>query len=207
MKNNKKFKLVFILLGILILSCGSVYAVQNDSISKAFGIKHAEILASVGDESVATIDGEKITKKGFETYKFLVNSGEQKLSDSEMLNKIIDRQVIYKSAQRDGITVTDEEVLNAIHNAKDIITSDAERYKSFQDYIEGLNMTEEQYWESVKPVYKKALICGKYKNELKQKYKEENNITDKAELDSKFKPFFDDKVKELKSKMKIEVNK
>lgn len=87
----------------------------------------------------------------------LVNSGEKKLSDSEILNKIIERQVIYKSAQIDGITVTDEELSNAIQKAKDTIKSYDEQYNSFQVYIKGLNMTEDQYWESVKPVYKKSI--------------------------------------------------
>jgi len=50
------------------------------------------------------------------------------------------------------------------------------------------------------------LICGKYENELKQKYKEENNITDKVELDAKFRSFFDEKIMDLKSKMNIETN-
>ncbi len=143
MKNNKKFQLICILSGLLLLLGGSIYALQGESLSKALGMKQAEILSSVGDESVATIDGEKITKKGFETYNLLVNSGEKKLSDSEILNSIIEREVIYKSAQTDGITVTDEEVSNAIQKAKDTIKSFNEQYNSFQDYIKGLNMTEE----------------------------------------------------------------
>jgi|GEM_PF-3066329 len=64
MKNNKKLRLICILSGILIMLGGSVYALQGESLSKALGMKQAEILSSVDDEAVATIDGEKMTKKG-----------------------------------------------------------------------------------------------------------------------------------------------
>lgn len=172
--------------------------------AKSFGEQQAKVLSEAGDGVVATIDGEKITKKGFDTYKLFLNSGNDKYSDKEILGKILDRQVVYKEALKEGITVSDTEISNAINVAKETLSSFPEQDAAFKEYIKGLNFTEEQYWESVKSVYEKALIIGKYKNSLKDKLAKDNNITDKIELDAKFKAVYDQQVKDLENNAEIE---
>ncbi len=172
--------------------------------AKSFGEQQAKALSEAGDVVVATIDGEKITKKGFDTYKLFLNSGNDKYSDKEILDKILDRQVVYKEALKEGVTVSDTEISNAINVAKETLSSFPEQDAAFKEYIKGLNFTEEQYWESVKPVYEKALIIGKYKKLLKDKFAKDNNITDEIELDAKFKAVYDQQVKDLENNAEIE---
>lgn len=172
--------------------------------AKSFGEQQAKVLSEAGDGVVATIDGEKITKKGFDTYKLFLNSGNDKYSDKEILGKILDRQVVYKEALKEGVTVSDTEISNAINVAKETLSSFPEQDAAFKEYIKGLNFTEEQYWGSVKSVYEKALIIGKYKNSLKDKFAKDNNITDKIELDAKFKAAYDQRVKDLENNAEIE---
>lgn len=206
----KKFKVsknaLFICITVLtlIVICNIAYTKEGDSITKIFGQKQAEILANAGDGVVATIDGEKITKKGFDTYKLFINNGNNNHSDKEILDNIINRQVVYNKALKDGITVTDQEVSDAINAAKETLSSFPEQNAAFEENIKGLNLTDDQYWESVKPTYEKALICGKYKNSLKDKFAKDNNITDKTELETKFNIFYNQHVKDLRNSAKIE---
>lgn len=120
------------------------------------------------------------------------------------MGKILDRQVVYKEALKEGVTVSDTEISNAINVAKETLSSFPEQDAAFKEYIKGLNFTEDQYWESVKSAYEKALIIGKYKNSLKDKFAKDNNITDKIELDAKFKAVYDQQVKDLENKAVIE---
>lgn len=206
-KNSNKSKLVLIcILFAAILFSGITYATQGDSLAKIFGKKQAEALANAGDGIVAMFNGEKITKKGFDTYKLIMNSGSIKLSDKEILDKIVERQIEYKQAIKEGITATDEEVNNFIKSAQDTVKITDNDYAAFKDYISGMNMTEEQYWESVKPAYKKAIICGKFKKSLKEKFAEEKNIKDELQLNKEFNVFYNQYLKDLKSKVKIETN-
>jgi hypothetical protein len=206
-KINKKI-LVTCTVSVLIVALfsGFIYSTQGESLSKFFGKQQAEILSNAGNDVIATLDGEKITKKGFDTYKFFVNSDNKKLSDKEILDKIIDRQVIYNQALKEGISVTNEELENAIKSAQDLMKSNDQQYTAFKEYVSGLNMTEEQYWESVIPTYQKAITCGKLKNELKEKFAKENKIEDKSELEAKFRDYYDQYVKDKKSKAKVESN-
>lgn len=79
-----------------------------------------------------------------------------------------------------------------------IISTLIVKYSAFIEYLNGLNMTENQYWESVKPAYKKFISCGKLKNSMKQKYAEDNNIKDKIKLDKEFRLYYSKFLSDLK---------
>ncbi|WP_083826378.1 SurA N-terminal domain-containing protein [Clostridium sp. BNL1100] len=151
---------------------------------------------------VATINGEKITKKGFDTYKVMINS-ENKLSDKEILDKIVESHVVYMQAVKEGFHVSDQQVEAAIKSAQEAIKMDSKQYEAFKEYLSGLKISENEYWESVKPAYKKALIRGAYNNALKQKFNKAK-IENNNEHNSKFSEFYKQKIKDLKSKTKAE---
>ncbi len=202
--NNKKM-VIGIVVTASILICGVVgyTSAKSESVAKLFGIEQSQALSNAGKDIVATIDGEKITKKGFDTYKLIIDY-ENKLSDEEILNKIVDRQIVYKQAIKEGFLVSDQQVEAAIKSAQEEIKMDSKQYEAFKEYFSGLNMSEDEYWESVKPAYKKALTCGAYKNALKKKFKTDNKIEDQNELNSKFSEFYNQKVKDIKSKTKVQ---
>ncbi len=205
LKTKKIMGIISIVLVVLALSFGAVYAVQGDNLAKLFGKQQADILANAGNDIVATIDGEKISKKGFETYKLFINNGDNKLSDKQILEKIIERKAINDEAIKEGLSATDEEVASLVNSAQNMKEND-ERYLAFKEYLGGLSMTEDQYWESVKPAYKKFITCGKFKNSLKEKYAKENDIKDKTELDNNFRDYYNQYVQELKGEVKVETD-
>jgi hypothetical protein len=203
--SNHRKKVISIVITALVLVCGIVgyTAANSESVAKLFGKAQSQALTNAGNGIVAIVDGEKITKKGFDTYKIMLGS-ENKLSDEEILDKIVERKVEYTQAVKEGLLASDEQVDSAIKYAQETIKMDSKQYDAFKEYISGLNMSEDEYWVSVKPAYKKALTCGAYKKTLKQKFKKDNKIENANELNSKFSEFYNQKVKQLKGQAKVQ---
>lgn len=189
---------------LLILAAGCS-ALRTGSRAMPSDIEKTSAPAGKSQDIVARIDGEPVTKKVFDSYKLSLNSGvESKLSDEQILDKIVDRQVVYNQAVKEGMTASESEVDSAVKAAQEAIKSESKQYEAFKDYISGLNLTEEAYWESVRPAYKKALTCGNYKKALKAKFNEDNKEKAVSDLNAEFSKYYDEKVKALVEKAKVE---
>ena len=66
-----------------------------------------------------------------------------------------------------------------------------------KNYIAELGMTESEYWKSMIQPYKEDLTIGKFKDTLKEDYRQKSGITDANKLDDMFKTYFDTYKKEL----------
>lgn len=201
-------KKLFIILVVLVAMVSFVvlYANQDSSIFD-FGQNVKSIIDKNDVTIVATIDDFKITMKQFEAYKLTINSskdGQKMLSDKEILDMLIDRELFYKEALNNGVSVSDSVVDETIKSQKELLANNEHEYNQVKDYIAGFGITEEQYWENAKPAYKKALICGQYKKILKKAYAEKNKIKDQNELNNQFEEYYKNNIKVLKSKCKIE---
>lgn len=201
-------KKLFIILVVLVAMVSFVvlYANQDSSIFN-FGQKVKSINDKNDETIVATINDSEITMKQFEAYKLTINSskdGQKMLSDKEILDMLIDKEVVYIEALKNNISVSDSFVDESINSSKELVTQNQSEYNQLKDYISGLGITEEQYWENAKPAYKKALMWGQYKKILKKAYAEKNNIKDQNELNNQFEEYYKNNIKELKSKSKIE---
>lgn len=199
-------KRLFIILVILVAvaSCIVLYANQYNPMFN-FGQKLKSIYDKNDETIVAIIDDTKITMKQFEAYKYTLNDSKQKMfSDREILDMLIDKELFYKEALNNGVSVSDSVVDETIKSQKELITKNEHEYNQIKDYIAGLGITEEQYWENSKTGYKRALICGQYKKILKKAYAEKNNIKDQNELNKQFEEYYKSYIKELKSRSKVE---
>ncbi|HEX2925492.1 MAG TPA: SurA N-terminal domain-containing protein [Ruminiclostridium sp.] len=208
MKSKKSLVIIIISIAVIAVYIAG-YATNSGFEARFFGTKE-QVSSQKKEDIVATIDGEKITQNGFDSYKNGLNTGRQtKLTDKQVLDKIIERQVIYDEAVKEGFSVTDEEVDKEINTSRDALTRNPEEYKSMKAYIISLNMTEDEYWKIQKPVYKKGLIIGKYKTAEKQKYMKDVMSKATSEVDKNFdeyfNKYFNKKVKELISKAKIQI--
>ncbi len=199
---KKKAIIIAVTAVILICGIGGYTFAKSESAAKLFGIKQSQTLANAGDDIVATIDGEKISKKGFDTYKAMINS-ENKLSDKDILNKIVESHVVYTQAVKEGFHVSDQQVEAAIKSSQETLKKDSKQYEAFKEYIRGLNMSENEYWESVKPAYKKTLMRGAYKNALKEKFKKDK-LENNDELNTNFSEYYSQIIKDLISQAKVE---
>lgn len=123
-----------------------------------------------GGKIVATINGTNFTKNQLDTYRLTMNQGGKEYSDTELMDRLIKRTVLYDEAVRRGLTVTDAEIDEAIASTKDALNhSESKQAKEYLDsYLSGAGISEDQYWENVNETYKLALPIGKLQDTLKK---------------------------------------
>lgn len=86
------------------------------------------------------------------------------------------------------------------------MTQDGEQAAFLRKYLDGLGISEEEYWNTdVSEAYKKVLTVRKLYNSEKKKFTEENSaVTDPNALNSKFEDYWDSYRKSLLDKANIQ---
>ncbi len=200
MKKSRR-SIIIILAAVLIISAGIFASAENFSfgdMGKTIGHQVVNIEKQSEDtKPVATVNGEKISYKQFEVYKTLINQNGKQLSDKDVLNKMIEQALIYSKAVESGISVSDQEAESALNSAVELLKQDKNQYSFMKNYIAELGMTESEYWKSMIQPYKEDLTIGKFKDTLKEDYRQKSGITDANKLDDMFKTYFDAYKKEL----------
>lgn len=203
MSKSTKYSLFGVILLVTLLFA-TVY-VNGESEMNLLGQDHSSIMSNADSTIIAIVDGEEITKKVFESYKLSLNQGNTKYSDDEVLDKIIEKKLLYKNAIADGIAVDDNDVDKYLQEVKNGLAQNSELGQRIKEYIEGLNITEDVYWEQVRSVYKSNGIISDYMEKLQAEYAEANNLTDKKEISDKFREYFKQFVEDLKNNSQIEI--
>lgn len=212
MKSNKALICALAIVILLAaLACVIVYAASFGALGMAVGSRVADAVADnekegTGGIAVATINGDDVTKNEFDMYKAFTNYNHD-YSDKELLDKMIEIKVLYDEATAEGFFVTDDEINAQIEKVKILIAQDPEQSDFFKNFIDGLGMTEEEYWqEIVFPGYIEVFTINKLSDSLKEKFAEENNITDPAQLTDRFKDYFAEYKEILISKADIKTD-
>ncbi|SHI07330.1 SurA N-terminal domain-containing protein [Sporanaerobacter acetigenes] len=156
MKQNKRFLILAIILGLFVLVLTGCEKVPKDAVAKVNG---------------DTISQDEFDKN-FEMYKKAYESqfgpdimkkdaGNDKTFEEvikeNILEKLITEKLITESAKEKNITVTDEEFNEQLKNYEEILGGE-EKYKEF---LKQNNLTEEYFKDSIK----KEMIIDKYKND------------------------------------------
>ncbi len=156
LKQNKRFLILAIILGLFVLVLTGCEKVPKDAVAKVNG---------------DTISQDEFDKN-FEMYKKAYESqfgpdimkkdaGNDKTFEEvikeNILEKLITEKLITESAKEKNITVTDEEFNEQLKNYEEILGGE-EKYKEF---LKQNNLTEEYFKDSIK----KEMIIDKYKND------------------------------------------
>lgn len=205
----KKYKLIIICIAVILLvTAVLVLAIGNSKANNGeddFIADEENSTEAEGNDDdntpVAKIEDTIITKESFDDYKALWKDADTVPSDSELLDRIIKDEVVYITALKEGVTVSDEELENALQAEKNGYSSDEKTKNATDALCESRNITVDQYWERLKPGIKKAMIRGKYKEKMKEEYKEEFMSDDIDYTD--FDKYYEDKISDLMKKMKI----
>lgn len=121
----------------------------------------------------------------------------------KVLQKLIEDELIYQEAKSEGYEVSMEyaqkyadqtrETIQKIVNGE-IDTPDKEDtikvYNNVKEYMKGMGMTEDEYWDSVMPEYQRALTIGKFKGKLRNEIPAEKR-NDAEYVDSYMKSYTD----------------
>ncbi|TZE82312.1 SurA N-terminal domain-containing protein [Calorimonas adulescens] len=129
------------------------------------------------------------------------------------LQKMIDDELLYQEAKSKGYEVSMEEAQKYADQTRETIQKivDGEidtpnrdemiaAYDNLKEFIKGMGMTEDEYWQPLVPEYQKALAIGKLRKEILSSIPAEKRI-DTEYIDSYMKSYID----KLKSKYKVEI--
>lgn len=153
------------------------------------------------DQVIIKVNGESITRGAFDFLKISnANQDEQfKKSDQEIIEQLIQQELFYTEALRLGYSISEDELNRQIETAKQPIEENKETIQSFQAYLKGLNISEEEYWKKARRAYEHLLLEGKYKNKYLK-----NEFSKEGEKFDTFQQFIEYKVKELQAAADIE---
>ena len=150
------------------------------------------------DKIIVKFNDFTITQDTVDYYKEYYNSYGIIKSQDEIISKIVADTLILKEAEKAGVSVKDEVVRENMNKIRENLPKDNTGYEEYLAFIEKSGWTEDEYWENSFSVYKKAYIIGKYRNNiLKEKYREENKALSDADLESKFKEYYEKKIEDL----------
>ena len=209
--NNKNYLIIFSVLIFAIL--GGVFCASGTGEMALLGKDQADILRNGDDTIVASVNGEKIPKKSVDSFKVVLNSSlnnsDHMYTDEEVLDKMIEKILLYQTALNAGISVSSEDVDKLMQQSKDALALEVNKKDAatIAEYISGMNITEDEYWELVRPLVKRDIVCGRYKYALRKNFSEANNITDIQELKKEFDAYFIDYMEQLKENADIQINK
>ena len=117
-----------------------------------------------------TTDGIQTTKN----FDILVDMYvyENKCKDVDSVKKLIIKLSVFADdAEKNGVTVSDEELHNFILEQKENIQLLREEGdSSFDNFLEGMGMSETQYFNLFQNEYKNILLRAKYKNQMYREY-------------------------------------
>lgn len=110
-------------------------------------------------------------------------------TDEEILNALIENKVLSQEAERQGITVSEEEeayhlaetayeTLKDAANKADATETDKNNYLFITEYRQSMQMTEEEYLKRAADGYKEALIRAKLLNNFSKALPEQANESD-----------------------------
>lgn len=155
---------------VVIIFTVAVSANDSNPAGEAAGNAVKAIDDSYSDSVIVmSVNGTDITEKEFETFKATTNNSQASYTDEQLLNMLAEQQVLFDEAKRRGLTATNAEIDYAIDVAKAALQEPYQsEVRSFlNSYIEQLGITEDQYWENVRPEYEKSLSIGKLQDQLR----------------------------------------
>ena len=122
------------------------------------------------NKTLVSVNGTPISEKEFEEYKATANFEKEEYSDDELLQRLIEQQLLFGEAKSRGLSVSDMEISEAIASVRDMLVdeSNTEARSFIEAYIAEHGITEEEYWESIRPAYERSLAIAKLQNELAQ---------------------------------------
>lgn len=104
----------------------------------------------------------------------MLNSPKGKADAIDFLAK---RVALEAEAIRQGYTVTEEEVQDYI-NLQLEMGKNASNYHEFAEFLEGAQMTAEEYWQSQHDILRQELIYGQMLKDLKAQWSQQETYSD-----------------------------
>ena len=185
---NKKIYIFISVIALITLLVNSVHAstdpvnsaidASNKCKWKAMGLKLKEIYSSNLEKQivVAKINGEDVTKQEIQIKKVYMDIHGKEFNLDLLIDEIIKDKVIISMAKKRGLYPTQDETLEYMETIYEDYTKfiadgaqiHKESWQKFQDLLNGLEMTEDEYWknENIAKEYRILFAHAKLKNAI-----------------------------------------
>lgn len=185
---NKKIYIFISVIALITLLVNSVHAstdpvnsaidASNNCKWKAMGLKLKEIYSSNLEKQivVAKINGEDVTKQEIQIKKVYMDIHGKEFNLDLLIDEIIKDKVIISMAKKRGLYPTQDETLEYMETIYEDYTKfiadgaqiHKESWQKFQDLLNGLEMTEDEYWknENIAKEYRILFAHAKLKNAI-----------------------------------------
>lgn len=196
-----------LIIALIIISITSLVIANNYSSPYKNKIKIVKELKTSKDSSklIAEVNGRQIRENDIKAIKVMSDAN---MSEEEILNMLIDQQLLLEEAKRQNLEPTPEEIQAAVDEARETYNKYAsEKDKmDIQAVIEGLGLSEKEYWENYVPSkYKEMLTAGKLRTKIRKDV--EKNIKNPNDINSKYREELNKTIKELRKKAEIKIYK
>ncbi len=137
----------------------------------------------IGQREVQAENDNEMTVIAFiQGEEFAVNSGylenayyyyqrtQEPMNEAEVREFYVANELLYREAQAQGLSAGPEEVNAYIAELRENLSDDPEGYAELSDYLGGLGITEDEYWETHLEDYQKELTIEKLGDKLLDNY-------------------------------------
>ena len=167
----KKIIIVSISLCIIVTVISAITYSKNIKTPYEFGQLQRNVNENTKDNKIlVSVNKEGISDRQIETYMALSADG---LTKEEAKQKLINDRLLIQNAKKKGIVVSDEEVKQYIDESKQYQNDNPELAQPIYDYIAGLGITEDEYWNMMEPSIKERMYIGKLKKQLRTDFEQQ----------------------------------
>lgn len=181
-------------------------ATVKSQISVAYrsGQIQRQFAASNDPGVAATVNGVTISKKAFDIEKatYAIAAPGDNESDRQILDGMIDEELLYEQAVKDGDAPTDSVVDSEITQEKEAMKNSPANAQT-SAFMAGLGQASSQYWVDQKTPCKEALANQAYQTKLRTAFEKEHSNESDIQLDQDFHSYFNNLQSQYRAKAKI----
>ncbi|PKM53301.1 MAG: hypothetical protein CVV00_12980 [Firmicutes bacterium HGW-Firmicutes-5] len=179
-----KYKIMLATVIVIALTSVTMYAVSQNQ-SKIEKMKEAiqleeELINRKDSEIIAKIGTREVKENELEMVKLSYGLSGIKLTNDEALNKLIRNEVLFQTAIKSGLSVSDEELENHYNDVVSGLENSPETKEFFDELLNELDMNMDEYFEYSKETTMRDLVISKLKMTVLINYKENKNQTYEA---------------------------
>ncbi len=117
-------------------------------------------------------------------------------------------ELMLQEAEKKGMGVSQTEVVEAVEKAKKYINmnENIDEKNAIDAFIDGLDITEDEYWNLVQKVYYRLLTRDKLQHHLRQQFKSRHDYETQEQLESAFSKYIQNYKQELFDNAEIKYN-
>ena len=195
-----KRKALLIIALVVVLALGATLWVLDGSLRQRSDDREGQEEAEAAEEAIlpdyvsslwqrigehdaqAETDGELTVIALIRGEEFAVNSGhlenacyfyqhtQEPLNEAEVRELYVANELLYREGQEQGLNAGPAEVDERIAALKENLSGDPEGYAELKAYLQGLGLSEDEYWETHREEYQRELTIEKLGEKLREEY-------------------------------------